>query len=316
VRTIEPWICRQAAVPSYFVLILDDDTLVYSATDMADAAVCEFAVLRTLDAKLGRKPALERAVDATRVRASKLGDEHEQRVLNELVAQHGQWDSATGRGVVLIERPRRTNRELLTAKHDETLAALRAGADVVFQAGFFDGRFGGWADFLIRHGRHEGGAPRYAVYDTKLARHERSTALLQVAAYADQLLAGAIDISDDVHLILGNRVTTSHRVADLVPVYRERRARLEHLLDSHRAGAAPVEWGDQRYRACGRCEVCAPELEARRDVLLVHGVRVTQRARLNAADVHTIEDLAARTEPVTGIAERTLNRHGFSAASL
>ena len=288
------------------MLILDDGSLAYSATDMADAATCEFAVLRALDARLGRAEPLRRAADATRERAAVLGARHEQRVLRQHLERHGRYDPATGRGVVVMDRPRRTTRAALLAAHDATLQAAAAGADVVHQAGFFDGRFTGWADFLVREGRHTGDRPRYAVVDTKLARHERPTALLQVTAYADQLLAAGVPVTDAVHLVLGDQVTTDHRLRDLLPVYRERRRRLQDLLDRHQDAGGPVRWGDDRFRACGRCDACAPELERRRDVLLVAGVRTTQAARLRAAGVRTVEDLAARREPVAGIGTSTL----------
>ena len=114
-------------------------------------------------------------------RTAELGDAHEHRVLAAHLAAFGPWDAATGRGVHEVEPARRMDRDELTAKHAESLDALRAGADVVFQASFFDGAFHGRADFLVR--RPDGA---YAVHDTKLARHAKVTALLQLAAYADQ----------------------------------------------------------------------------------------------------------------------------------
>jgi uncharacterized protein len=287
------------------VLILDDGALAYSATDLADAATCELAVLRGLDAQLGRGEPVRRVVDATRERAGVLGARHEQRVLQQHLGRHGRFDPGTGRGVLVLGRPREATRAALLAAHDATLRAVATGADVVYQAGFFDGRFTGWADFLVREGRHTGDRARYAVVDTKLARHERPTALLQVTAYADQLLAAGVPVTDDVHLVLGDQVTTGHRLRDLLPVYRERRRRLQDLLDRHQDAGRAVRWGDDGVRACGRCDVCTPELEQRRDVLLVAGVRTTQAARLRAAGVRTIEDLAARQDPVDGIGSTT-----------
>jgi uncharacterized protein len=287
------------------VLILDDGALAYSATDLADAAACEFAVLRALDAQLGRGEPLRRTVDATRERAGVLGARHEQRVLQQHLERHGRFDPGTGRGVLVLGRPREATRAALLAAHDATLRAVATGADVVYQAGFFDGRFTGRADFLVREGRHTGDRPRYAVVDTKLARHERPTALLQVTAYADQLLAADVPVTDEVHLVLGDQVTTSHRLRDLLPVYRERRRRLQDLLDRHQDAGAAVRWDDDGVRACGRCDVCTPELERRRDVLLVAGVRTQQAVRLRAAGVRTIEDLAARQDPVAGIGSTT-----------
>ncbi len=52
---------------------------------------------------------------------------------------------------------------------------------VVYQAGFFDGEFLGYADFVER------GDDGWVVCDAKLAREAHAKALLQLAAYADQL---------------------------------------------------------------------------------------------------------------------------------
>jgi predicted RecB family nuclease len=302
------------------MFLLDDDTVVYSASDLANAAACEFALLRALDAKLGRIEPVILPTDTMLQRVARLGNAHEALVLAEYVARFGPWNPTTGRGVAQIERPdagRYTDRASLEAKHGETLDALRTGADVVFQAGFFDGRFGGWADFLVRERREPGedrldlaapdGGSVYAVYDTKLARHAKIIALLQLAAYADQLLAAGVRPAAHVHLILGDRTVTSHRLDDLLPAYRERRRRLETILDERQGDDAPVAWGDDRYRACLRCEVCAPELAARRDVVLVAGLRNTQRARLNVAGVTTIDELASSVGRVDGIGASTLD---------
>ena len=298
------------------MFLSDDGDVVYSASDLANAAACEFAVLRGLDAKLGRIAPLDLTADAMLARAATLGDAHERRTLQEFRDTFGPWDPAAGSGVVEIARPARhlvANRATLAAKHAETLAALRAGADVVYQAGFFDGRFGGWADFLVRERGLEDATsgPVYAVYDTKLARHAKVTALLQLAAYADQLLSAGIRPADEVHLVLGDRTTTSHRLADLLPVYRDRRARLQTLLDAHQSFDTAVTWGDARYptlRACGRCEVCAPEITRTDDVLLVAGMRATQRARLRDAGITTVEKFATSAESIPGIGNGSLEK--------
>ncbi|WP_028047600.1 bifunctional RecB family nuclease/DEAD/DEAH box helicase [Cellulomonas sp. URHE0023] len=296
------------------MFILDGQTIVYSASDLANAAACEFAVLHALDEKLGRIPLAGRASDAMLERAARLGDKHEARVRADLVAKHGTYDPATGRGVLSIERLGRLTVAGLEAKNAETLDALRSGVDVIFQAGFFDGRFSGWADFLVREGRHAPHPPRYSVHDTKLARHEKPTALLQLAAYADQLIAAGIETSEQVHLILGTNVVTSHRVVDLLPVYRDRRMRLQDLLDAHQESGAAAVWGAPGIRACWRCDVCGPQLEARRDVLLVAGLSTNQRARLAVADIATIDQLAASTGAVDGIGGATLERLRSQAA--
>ena len=275
-------------------------TVVYSASDLTAAATCEWALMRKLDGKLGRIPLFVDAPDAMLERTGRLGDAHELRVLEKL---------RSTRHVIEFERPAMTREALLEAANT-TASAFRAGGDVLFQATFFDGRFLGFADFIERDS-----SGRYEVYDTKLARHEKVTALLQLAAYSDQLEQLRIPIGEDVHLILGDGRTSTHRVRDILPVYKKRRARLQRLIDERVADTAPTQWGDPRYSACGRCSACAEQVTLHRDVLLVAGMKLTQRGRLATAGITSIDQLAApvMSDPaastpasVPGIADSTL----------
>jgi uncharacterized protein len=275
-------------------MFLLDGTVIYSASDLTAAASCEWALMRRLDAKLGRIDAVVEIEDDMLRRTASLGDLHELATLDQL---------REAGGVVEIERPAIAD---VAVAAEQTLEALRAGAPVVFQGAFFDGRFLGYSDFLVRDDDGTSGAPAYSVYDTKLARKAKITALLQLAAYADQLQQNGIPTSETVHLILGTGKTTSHRLRDILPVYRRRRARLQQLIDDRVADVSPTEWGDPRYTACGRCAACAEQVDRTRDVLQVAGMRLTQRARLRAAGIQSIDQLAAAEGPVPGLAQSTL----------
>ena len=269
-------------------------TVVTSATDLTNASYCEFAFLRALDAKLGRIDRVDETPDAMLQRAGKLGDEHEARVLAEYVERFGE-------GVALIERPERLTAESLEQAAAATARAFADRADVVFQATFFDGSFVGFADFIVHLGDGV-----YEVQDTKLARHARVTALLQLAAYGEQLKRIGVTTGETVRLVLGDRSESEHRLADILPVYRNRRARLHQIIAERLADSVPVEWGDPRYTICGRCDTCSAEVDAHRDVLLVAGMRLVQRARLFDAGITTIDALAESIGSVPGIAEATL----------
>ncbi|MGF0114970.1 TM0106 family RecB-like putative nuclease [Promicromonospora sp. Marseille-Q5078] len=298
-----------------------EPTVVHSASDLVVAAGCEFRLLRRLDELLGRAPRREREADAMLARTAALGDAHERRVLDEYVARFGRAAAGATGGVAEVKPAARLTREALEAAHGATLAAVEAGADVVAQASFFDGEFHGRADFLLRDplgdpevrpgrpGEHVAAAlPRYAVLDTKLARRAKVTALLQLAAYADQLAAARVDPTDAVHLVLGTRVTSSHRLAELLPVLQQRRARLRDVVAAHRADDGPLAWGDERFTACGRCEACTEQVAAHRDVLLVGGVYEAQRARLVAGGITTIDALAEAEQPPEGMPARSFER--------
>lgn len=276
-------------------MFLLDGVIVTSASDLTEASKCEFAFLRTLDVKLGRIEKTDEVEDPMYVRSSRLGDEHEQHILER-------YRERFGAGVAEIERPERLDADSLAAAVAETADAFARSSEVVFQATFFDGSFVGFADFIVRQA--DG---RYRVQDSKLARSARVTALLQLAAYAGQLRRIGVEVEDTVELLLGDGSVSEHRVSEIEPVYRKRRARLLWIIEQHLADEGPVAWGDPRFTVCGRCDTCDAEIQATRDVLLVAGMRVTQRARLFEAGVFTIDALAASTGPIDGVPEGTLD---------
>lgn len=270
--------------------------LVFSASDLVAASQCEYRTLRILDEKLGRSPKAEFPDDEMQRRAGELGERHEAKVLSGLIAEYGQWDASRGTGVYSLERGANSRGDLL-AKHAETELALRSGADVVFQATFFDGEFLGYADFIVNEGAGTGNPGRYEVWDTKLARHAKVGALLQLAAYGDQLIGMGLDPSPRVTLVLGavvdgDYVRSHHSLPDLLPVFRERRDRFRDLTATHRERGSAVEWQQPGITYCGRCNYCAEQVQAHRDLLMVGGMSILRRKKLMAEGITTIDALA------------------------
>ncbi|MBD8078553.1 TM0106 family RecB-like putative nuclease [Cellulosimicrobium arenosum] len=293
--------------------------VVHSATDLVVAAGCEYRLLAGLDARLGRAPSREPVADPMLERAGSLGERHEQVVLAQYVRRYGHHDRTTGQGVARIEAPRHLGREELVTAHAQTLAALEGGADVVHQGVLFDGTFYGRADFLVRSDDADAaaggdGMAAYAVVEARLARRAKVPALLQAAAYADQLVGAGVPVADEVSLVLGTGARTTHRLADLLPVYRDRRDRLRTLVDQHVARDAPAPWDHPGIRSCGRCEACVEQIEARRDVLLVGGVYENQRTALRAGGITTIDELATATDPPRGMSGSAFRRVRDQAA--
>ena len=270
--------------------------VVYSASDLAAAARCEYALLRSFDARLGWGPAVS-SDDELLARTAQLGDEHEQRHLEELRGTAGE------RNVAVIGRPAYTIAGL-TAAAEATRAAVDRRAPAIYQAAMFDGRFLGFADFLVLEDGPD--APRYRLRDTKLARSVKVEALLQLAAYADTLARAGVPVAPEVELVLGDGAVASYAVDELLPVYLPRREALEHLLDRHLAGGTAVSWTDPEVRACFRCPECDVQVREHDDLLLVAGMRVSQRARLIDAGITTVDALAAHDGPVPELSARSL----------
>jgi uncharacterized protein len=272
-----------------------DDRVIYSASDLAAAARCEYALLRSFDAQLGWGPPVA-VEDELLARTARLGGEHEQRHLDEL-------RELAEDTVAIIGRPKYTVAGL-TAAADQTMRAVDRRASVIYQAAMFDGRFVGFADFLVWS--HSKAGTRYLLRDTKLARSVKVEALLQLAAYADTLAATGVPVAPEVELVLGDGATATYRVDELLPVYLPRRAALQRLLDDHLAGGSAVTWEDDDVRACFRCPECAIQVRATDDLLLVAGMRVSQRARLIEADITTLSALARHDGPVPELPARAV----------
>ncbi|MBI5737181.1 MAG: TM0106 family RecB-like putative nuclease [Mycolicibacterium neoaurum] len=277
-------------------MFLDDGAgglVIYSASDLAAAARCEYALLRSFDARLGWGPRVS-TDDELLARTADLGHEHEQR---HLAAMREATD------VTVIGRPAYTVAGL-TAAAEHTMAAVRRRDPAIYQAAMFDGRFAGFADFLTLQAGPRGG--RYRLRDTKLARSVKVEALLQLAAYADALATAGVPVADEVDLVLGDGAVSSYRVDELLPVYRPRREALQRLLDAHLAGGVPVSWADDGVRACFRCPECSAQVAESDDLLLVAGMRTSQRARLIDAGISTVHQLAAHDGAVPELSKRTV----------
>ena len=282
--------------------IEDEGRIVWSASDLKAAAECEFAWLRGIDARLGRVTAVEEPEDLTLERAGRLGTAHELRVLADYAERFGDR-------VVEIPHARSSDAVALASAVAMTNAALASDAAVVYQAAFATRDFVGFADFLVRDPSTGDGAGRWIVQDTKLARRARVTALMQLAAYVDQLDQLAVPRADRVELLLGDGSVSVHEVDDLLPVFALRRARLAALIADRRldlgAAGAPIAWGDDRGElgvvACGRCATCDAEVVVARDLLLVAGIRPVQRVRLRAAGIDTIDALSATAAGPAGM---------------
>jgi uncharacterized protein len=293
---------------------LIDGAPVYSASDLVGFLECEHltALERAALAGLVARPVLDDPeLDVLRRR----GELHERRYL-DLVR-------ADGRSVVEIARDgsSQDHGAELRAAADETTAAMSAGADVIYQATFFDGRWRGHADFLLRVESADRpsrwGPYHYEVADTKLARHVKAGAILQICTYID-LLAAIQGVEPEwLHVVLGGSAGGQRtlRVADFMAYYRAARQRFEDTVGPEAAPAAyppgatypdPVE----------HCDVCRWRLDCqarrRKDdhLSLVAGISARQRRSLLSRGVDTLEALGTLPLPVIPRLE------GTSAAAL
>ena len=274
-----------------------DGVLVLSATDLVGHLECEHLTQLERMAALGELKRPDRKDPALDL-LSTLGEEHER--------HHLERYSTSGLKVAVIDQRALTADELNRAEA-ETLRAMRDGADVIYQGTFFDGRWSGRADFLIKVTEpSELGAHSYEVVDAKLARHAKTRALLQVAIYSDQLtrLQGRQPLN--MRLILGDHTEQVFRVDDFVSYARIALTRLETVL-----AESPLPTYPDKVHHCDICrwrDICDQKRRDDDHLSLVAGIRRDQIRRLAAASIPTTTALGASTGPVEGIGQSALDR--------
>lgn len=274
-------------------MINDNGTMRYSATDITRWLSCAHAsrldaLLRT-DQELKAWKATHTSStdgDSARAPAAVRGDEHELAMLQGLIE--------SGLEVVEIPRPAFDDRDGLSKANAATLEALRAGADVVFQAALVDGPWFGYADFLVRVDGVSSllGDYAYEVRDTKLARHPSASALIQMAHYG--AMVEQIQQAPPPRLViwLGTGALFEWPYRDAVPYLREAQKAflqfqkdLPETLPIPKASCAGCRWFDH----------CDEEWGAE-DLRNVHRLSSRQREVLRASGITTIAELAAATD--------------------
>src|SRR5687768_18456114 len=278
---------------------LIDGKPVFSATDLVGYLACEHltALEQAAMARLHPRPNRDdRELDIIRRR----GFQHEARYLEELRAE--------GRTVVAIERHDEEERgERIARQASETIDAMASGADVIFQATFFDGRWLGYADFLLRLDAPDRpsvwGPYHYEVADTKLARHVKAGAVLQICSYVEQLTSLQGVAPSEMHVVLGGsaREKATLRVNDYMAYYRAAKRRFEELV---MGSAAPVYPPTATYPepvehcdVCRWAELCILRRHDDDHLSLVAGITARQRKALAARELDTVVRLAAAPIP-------------------
>jgi uncharacterized protein len=189
-----------------------------------------------------------------------------------------------------------------------TAAALRSGADVIYQGVLMREQAGdkpallGRPDFLVRadllaapDGEPRPGGVHYEVVDAKLARSAKARAVLQTGFYT-HLLADLQGVQPRwMHLALGNGELASLKVSDYAAYERQTRRLLGAFIAADPGENPPSDPYPDPVEHCAICrwsELCAARRRADDDLSLIAGITKGQRRALKAAGVTTRRGLA------------------------
>ena len=254
-----------------------DGTLIVSATDLVGYLACDHLASLELGRVMGRWEKPIRRDDPTIALIQEKGDLHEAEYLDSL--------RASGLRVVEIAKEDLRTPDQLRDAQAATEAAMRDGADVIFQATFFDGRWRGHADFLFK--RPDRPSPRlgswsYDIADTKLARSVKGGAILQMCVYADLLDAVQGLAPEWLYVITGDGVRHPFRTEDFSAYFRYVRARFDARVSGGLAGVEAPTYPDpvDHCRVCTWYPMCIDRRRADDHLSIVAGMRRVDTERL------------------------------------
>ncbi|MGZ8475382.1 MAG: TM0106 family RecB-like putative nuclease [Candidatus Limnocylindria bacterium] len=264
----------------------DDGTIIVSATDLVGYLACDHLSSLELGRIEGRWEKPPRRADPTVQLMQDRGDAHEAAHLAKLKAE--------GKSVLEVVTTDLKTPDQLRAAEQATLAAMHAGADVIFQATFFDGRWRGHADFLYKTARPSPvlGDYSYDIADTKLSRGVKASAIIQMCVYADLLARLQGVPPEKVWVVTGDGVEHPHRLSDYAAYFRYAKDRFERrvLGGSH----ALVTYPDpvEHCHVCVWYPTCITRRREDDHPSIVAGIRRVDTERFMNAGVPTLTRIA------------------------
>ncbi|HUF75436.1 MAG TPA: TM0106 family RecB-like putative nuclease [Longimicrobiales bacterium] len=271
--------------------------LVVSPTDLSGFLACRhLTTLELAEARGG--PSHPHYPDPGRDVLRELGKRHEAAILAGYRA----------RGLRIAEPTQPTREEGVNGGWErlaaETLDAMRAGVDVVYQGGFFDGRWLGRPDFLVKSPYvSELGDWLYEVVDAKLSRSAKVGAVLQICSYSEMLSEVQGASPPLMHLALGGPHEDgsdnfqTFLYGHFAAYYRSVKRRFQGVVEADIAPATYPELCDH----CALCDwstVCDARWREDDHLSLVAGITKRQRGALESRGVARLEDLAGLAVPL------------------
>ncbi len=280
----------------------------FSATEVGNFLACQHLTsleLRVADGDLER-PAQN---DIERRLLEKRGLEHEARVLAHF--------EATGHKVVTITAA--PGADGMRRAAEETLAAMNAGAELIYQGTLLTPGWVGRPDFLQKVA---GGGGRWAHHyepvDAKLSRETKARAVLQLCAYADQLTELQGVSPRQFHVAGGGPelVPVALLTADYTAYFRSVRQRMQAFVVNTTAETEPYPEPVEHCSVCRYWKRCDDRRRGDDHLSLVAGITRRQRDRLGLADITQLEQLGLldRERRIDGIQAESLERVREQAA--
>jgi predicted RecB family nuclease len=253
---------------------ISGDKIYLSASDLSTHIACPHATFLNLQQAKGLLKPPGQTYGALQA-LQKIGEEFESNYLVQL--------KADGKKVVEIDKT--SPKQAL----QDTLNAMAAGADIIYQARLEHDIWNGWADFLVRVEEPKGKLEwSYEVMDTKLSRETKSGAILQICLYSEILNQLQGCMPTHMHINNPNGIHP-FRVDDFMAFYRIMKNKLQQaVLVPNNGYPDPVPHCD----ICKWWEVCNQRRRTDDHLSFIAGMGKLQTQEVKEHNVTTLESMA------------------------
>lgn len=194
---------------------LQNDQLIFSATDLSAYVNCKSLTFYNKEAALGKRKKPVYSNPLTQLLIDK-GIAFEDAYLEELAAE--------GLNVLKIDKED-------SEATENTIKGMKAGYDIIYQARLKMDLWQGWADFLIKVESLSGlGEWSYEVLDTKLATETKAGTILQIALYSEMIAQIQAKLPEFMHVKTPEAKHT-YRVDDYIAYVRLIKSRFLDLVE-------------------------------------------------------------------------------------
>ena len=240
--------------------------------------------------------------DPTMELLAKRGNEHELKYLDYLKSENKN----------IIEINKNGNVEQAAI---DTINALKAGPDIIYQGAFIKDNFSGYSDFLIKVTTPSKlGNYSYEVLDTKLALSAKPEYILQLSCYSEMLADLQGKSPENISIVLGDNSKVDFRIENFKSYYGKFKKDFLKYHDKFDPKNRPLP---QAWENLGDWEEIGQAMLKEIDHLsLVAGMGPVQIKKFELAGINTAEQLANATtaqmpEKMQKATFAKLNRQAF-----
>ncbi len=248
----------------------------YSPSDLTAFYACDY--IAVLDILSASQPLEKKQDDNANQLLQKKGLNHEAAYLQQL--------KDSGKQVVEISQ-----KLPFAERVEQTKKAIDDGADVVFQAVFYNHPWRGDADFLLKCDTpSQLGNFSYEVLDTKLAKTPNPKHIIQLCMYSDFLSTIQNLKPQNMYLFLGNGVKKSYKTSDFYYYYKQIKQRFEQHVNNLPTDAYPTPC--QFCKFCKWENHCTAQWQKDDHLSILANITRQQIDKLQQANIHSINGLA------------------------